>query len=90
MIAHTSPHMEQPSLSSVHPLHLYLRAFSSSMQVSNMVSQSRAFLALAMRESLSLPMPLLRSPTWAAIFDAITPSLTSSTSGRDRCSAGVR
>ena len=89
-MAQTSPHMEHPSLSSVHPLHLYLRAFSSSMHVSNMVSQSRAFLALAILVSRSLPMPLQRSPTCAAIFDAMTPSLTSSTSGRERCSAGVR
>ncbi len=49
LIAQTSPHMEHPSLSSVQPLHLYLRAFSGSMQVSYIVFQSRTFLSHAMR-----------------------------------------
>ena len=60
------------------------------MQSEYMASQSRAFLALAISVSLSWPFPRVMSPTCAAILDAMSPSLTSSTSGRLRCSAGVR
>ena len=39
--------------------------------------------------SLAPFMPLAMSAAWAAIFEAIIPSLTSWTFGRARCSDGV-
>ena len=55
------------------------------------VSQSSFFLAVLISRSQSAApfMPLAISAAWAAILEAIIPSLTSSTSGRRRCSAGV-
>ena len=90
LTAQMSPHMEHPSSFFVQPLSLYLSAFSLSRQTSYMASQSNAFLALAIAVSASWPFPRVMSPTCAAILDAMRPSLTSSTSGRLRCSAGVR
>ena len=66
-------------------------AFSGSKARSNWVFQSSFCLASAiwLSQSMAPFMPLAISAAWAAIFEAIMPSFTSSTFGRRRCSAGV-
>ena len=67
------------------------RALLSSSAKAKCPSQSSFFLHFAIWMSLSMaPLtPLAMSAAWAAIREAITPSRTSCTSGRRRCSLGV-
>ena len=90
-IAHILPHIEQVCSSSGGLLLKYALAFSSSRARENISSQStrrRASLIL-LSQSLAPGTPLAMSAAWAAIREAMIPSLTSSLSGRRKCSAGV-
>src|SRR5690606_20499200 len=89
--AQNSPHIVHISFWAVGLLSRYFLGLSWSNASWYCFSQSNSFLALAISNSLAhAPLhPLETSAACAAIFDAITPSLTSCNPGMDRCSAGV-
>src|SRR3990170_7043208 len=69
-----------------------LKAFAVAGSIESLIcsSQLRAFLFLLISISRSIAPGIFFaiSPAWAAIFEAITPILTSSTVGSLRCSVG--
>src|SRR5208282_6858244 len=91
LIAQNSPHMLQTSFSAGGAWLLQALTFSGFKLNDICPSQSRFFLKRAIFLSFSIApgTPLAISAACAAIFDAISPSRTSSMSGSLMCSAGV-
>src|SRR5512140_1594651 len=91
LIAQNSPHMLQTSVSVGGTSALHSRTLSGLRLMAICPFQSKAFLHFAILISASIEplMPFAISAAWAASFETMTPSLTSSMLGSLICSAGV-